>query len=179
MPTRMRNHPRSRGDRSDLPLPRTPDSESPPLARGSRAFVGLATSGFGITPARAGIAVGPHDSWLSARNHPRSRGDRASAAARASGWEESPPLARGSRAECLSGPRPTGITPARAGIAFTGSARRPRFRNHPRSRGDRPMPRPSRPALSESPPLARGSQPLPCQCIPRFGITPARAGIAA
>ena len=88
----------------------------------------------------------------------------------------SSPLARGLQTGQRSAPATRRIIPARAGFTYEHGRRRPRLRDHPRSRGvystGRGRPRPTR----GSSPLARGLRDVVGEGVGVAGIIPARAG---
>ena len=109
-------------------------------------------------------------------DHPRSRGVYAVGLAIALTACGSSPLARGLR----SGPAPSrgraGIIPARAGFTGRRPARRPRGRDHPRSRGVYQHLLLQRVKPVGSSPLARGLPPVVAVHQVLVRIIPARAG---
>ncbi len=175
----FRTHPRSRGEGNFWFRIWTPDSDSPPLARGRRRRVGVPDDRVGLTPARAGKAVPsatakPHD-----RTHPRSRGEGRYITEAELATQDSPPLARGRLALDLAAGRDLGLTPARAGKAPAWASRNRSDWTHPRSRGEGATAWGFVVFGRDSPPLARGRPPgfNSSRLVP--GLTPARAGKAS
>ena len=74
-----RDHPRSRGDYRLLEKLLVPKVGSPPLTRGLQSYRCRNIVRNRITPAHAGTTDTRHDRWYRWRDHPRSRGDYASA----------------------------------------------------------------------------------------------------
>ena len=91
------DHPRSRGENTDLETSRAGDRGSPPLARGKRHEVDLAAQPLGITPARAGKTPGSRGVPSMSGDHPRSRGENCNSRRTSGEQSGSPPLARGKR----------------------------------------------------------------------------------
>ena len=109
------DHPRSRGEYGRTLEGFLPQSGSPPLARGIPHGAGVAISGTGITPARAGNTKILYNLLAIYRDHPRSRGEYLNSVQYEDETEGSPPLARGILSKRLLGYDDYGITPARAG----------------------------------------------------------------
>ena len=110
----------------------------------------------GIIPAHAGKTCWFVRQLLSHRDHPRSRGENSLVGCKSQSFEGSSPLTRGKRASTCSVTRSWGIIPAHAGKTAVGGQWSYSLGDHPRSRGENPIPR--RPG-------ARG-----------LGIIPAHAG---
>jgi len=89
---------------------------------------------------------------------------------------EAPPLARGGLRRDVLVHVPGGSTPARAGRTDTELPEQPRFRKHPRSRGEDPSPPNPTSSTTEAPPLARGGRHRRSMSSLNVGSTPARAG---
>ncbi len=153
---RSRTHPRSRGEGSWEASSSASVLDSPPLARGRRGVLVLRVGEPGLTPARAGKAGTAAGSRPSPWTHPRSRGEGNAPSPTVSPPTDSPPLARGrhrDRDEVLHG---LGLTPARAGKAWSMQPSHGPVRTHPRSRGEGPCSSIQNADSSDSPPLARG-----------------------
>ena len=149
---------------------------SSPLARGLHPRRRPTGRAMWIIPARAGFTLDGLGQPPGRRDHPRSRGVycRGADSNRPAGG--SSPLARGLPKPPSMEPRTARIIPARAGFTGDSQPRRPRLRDHPRSRGVYGVEPPLRPSRLGSSPLARGLRrhaPGPDSGV---GIIPARAG---
>ena len=129
-----------------------------------------------IIPARAGFTRLPPAHGLAQADHPRSRGvyDELASAIGCSGG--SSPLARGLQVGQVGGADRLGIIPARAGFTRRRAGRRPRRRDHPRSRGVYSVTAFFTSGDSGSSPLARGLHLQIHGRVVIHGIIPARAG---
>ena len=132
-----------------------------------------------IIPARAGFTGDPAPPAGRAADHPRSRGVYSGSRAGITTPAGSSPLARGLPRVLATEAGGGRIIPARAGFTHEPVRRRPRLRDHPRSRGvywtschrfD--------PALGSSP-LARGLHRDQAEDLADLRIIPARAGFTA
>ncbi len=132
-----RNYPRSRGEKATFLRGVTHSLELPPLARGKVGFKITDNLVLGITPARAGKSSRACMQAHTARNYPRSRGEKSSGLRIISSGLELPPLARGKEAEKLGKKGCLGITPARAGKSQHSPAPNRAQWNYPRSRGEK------------------------------------------
>ena len=150
------DHPRLRGEQSDLGRVVAVQVGSPPLARGTVSSLLVMLCGRGITPACAGNSRGRARGSVWRQDHPRLRGEQLFPAAGAAWMLGSPPLARGTAARGRDLRLLDGITPACAGnSSFTIATSTPKM---------------------GSPPLARGTDHRPRRSGPDQGITPACAG---
>ena len=111
----QRDYPRLRGEYAGRPLMSANTSGSPPLARGILKTMHRTATGTGITPARGGNTDLRFQKNRRKRDHPRSRGEYRLLYNLPSGFQGSPPLARGIRCQLAIGLRRIGITHARAG----------------------------------------------------------------
>ena len=113
--SRLKDHPRSRGDNSRVFPHPCREQGSPPLTRGQPGSLGRSVGRMGITPAHAGTTAffGAH--FSKSRDHPRSRGDNHSPIPTVNPPAGSPPLTRGQRPLCKGRRRFFRITPAHAG----------------------------------------------------------------
>ena len=149
---------------------------SSPLARGLLGVQCRADVPGGIIPARAGFTPQKGKPHEHDGDHPRSRGVYQTPQVPRPEFDGSSPLARGLR----SGPAPSrgraGIIPARAGFTGRRPARRPRGRDHPRSRGVYQHLLLQRVKPVGSSPLARGLPPVVAVHQVLVRIIPARAG---
>ena len=134
------DHPRSRGEYFRVASVDVTRYGSSPLSRGIPQKRSYRTAFSGIIPALAGntAATQPRTSWLP--DHPRSRGEYASACAVASSAAGSSPLSRGIRGPPRLRPVPAGIIPALAGNTRVSRRRVAGMGDHPRSRGEYPCP---------------------------------------
>ena len=138
-PSRLGDHPRSRGVYCHPICPSTPPPGSSPLARGLRQLPRPRHAVDGIIPARAGFTAFGRTRSCSRTDHPRSRGVYPRTRGRHSSTDGSSPLARGLRTVVQS-------------WAYT-------VTDHPRSRGVYHALRGDDQWRLGSSPLARG---LPC-----------------
>ena len=130
----------------------------------------------GIIPARAGFTDYQQSIAAINADHPRSRGVYSTGITRRIQVIGSSPLARGLRRCHLSILDRSGIIPARAGFTAHRPARRPRCRDHPRSRGVYRGLIGLMPATLGSSPLARGLHGRVKSEVREYRIIPARAG---
>ena len=149
---------------------------SPPLTRGPPWPSGGWCDDLRITPAYAGTTHYGDRNATSRRDHPRLRGDHASAQDNLMQSLGSPPLTRGPLVHSLRVQPHYRITPAYAGT--TPDLPRPfaGMRDHPRLRGDHPLTMCSVSSNKGSPPLTRGPRSSPAAAAVRRRITPAYAG---
>ena len=171
-----RAHPRSRGDHRRVSLITLRIVGSSPLARGPRNH-GLAdTIAAGLIPARAGTTDEGGSERVTARAHPRSRGDHGGARRKPLLRQGSSPLARGPPDAETPVDAAAGLIPARAGTTHKNGSGARLTGAHPRSRGDHRDPLCLRLMRQGSSPLARGPQFLLFACVLILGLIPARAG---
>ena len=157
-------------------LPVSSSNGSSPLARGLLKVHPQQYLHVGIIPARAGFTARSARHFISAEDHPRSRGVYIPPGLDCSGLVGSSPLARGlhrAAARLLLAP---GIIPARAGFTRVQGCPSARRRDHPRSRGVYVRGRGSPVGGRGSSPLARGLPGLAVGDRAAVGIIPARAG---
>ena len=132
---RQRDHPRSRGVYVQ-PIFRTAWCwGSSPLARGLPGAHPGAVGASGIIPARAGFTCQGSGTLSPHSDHPRSRGVYAPSSWRTGPALGSSPLARGLPEQIHSLMDQPRIIPARAGFTARCRRCRPRWSDHPRSRG--------------------------------------------
>ena len=149
---------------------------SSPLARGARFVPCWDHKVRGIIPACAGSTHVQLVAHLAEGDHPRLRGEHSALSSKAPAPLGSSPLARGAqhRKQGVSGT--AGIIPACAGSTRSCPCARPRFRDHPRLRGEhRKGPR-YEVVASGSSPLARGAPRASPDAAAAPGIIPACAG---
>ncbi len=112
-------HPRRRGEQeAGLRPPPMPDG-TPPQARGADGIVGSIRALTGNTPARAGSRCGAPETRVSPREHPRRRGEQATARRWGAVSGGTPPQARGADPARLRQRPCRGNTPAGAGSSLT------------------------------------------------------------
>ena len=97
--TKVRAHPRSRGEHVGVDLEKNNQQGSSPLARGAHTVDGEFYADLGLIPARAGSTVWLRMAMSAWWAHPRSRGEHAVLGLDDQGCQGSSPLARGARAE--------------------------------------------------------------------------------
>ena len=114
------DHPRLRGEQFSCGHTATIELGSPPLARGTAAYLVSIISSAGITPACAGNSQSSRYSAHKAGDHPRLRGEQEYAGREKPVAEGSPPLARGTVGYTQMFPLADGITPACAGNSKAG-----------------------------------------------------------
>ena len=131
-----RDHPRMRGEHFMASLFTALSQGSSPHARGALAADAFDSRHVGIIPACAGSTLSRGCMRLSARDHPRMRGEHAPVPRTSPGMAGSSPHARGALLPDEVGLRAPGIIPACAGS----TRGRPRTRSpptdHPRMRGE-------------------------------------------
>ena len=169
-------HPRSRGEHSGITPACSSSSGSSPLARGTLRPLDPVGGSDRFIPARAGN-TGPRrrDSWRPPV-HPRSRGEHALNFRLSGVSAGSSPLARGTPCCSLWARWRKRFIPARAGNTSWLPPPSPIEPVHPRSRGEHTSTSRTRPYVSGSSPLARGTLD---RATPRLGalrFIPARAG---
>ncbi len=170
------DHPRMRGEHSQVACSCQVAPGSPPHARGARSWsLSFLRSGR-ITPACAGSTVPPPTAASRSRDHPRMRGEHASVKADKRRRGGSPPHARGAHQPSPVQSGRQRITPACAGSTSSGLPTRAVKGDHPRMRGEHGVGMVGPDEHSGSPPHARGAPPLICHRLSRGGITPACAG---
>ena len=171
-----RDHPRSRGVYTHMPLRRDSATGSSPLARGLPEAAGRPQVGSRIIPARAGFTPTCPCVGTRRRDHPRSRGVYHSSLLGEVVGRGSSPLARGLLEHGGPSYAQARIIPARAGFTVAKTPSSTGCPDHPRSRGvyGGSWDAASRPRGSS--PLARGLRRLLGRGVTAPGIIPARAG---
>ena len=132
----MEAHPRSRGENPRYSRVMGAPQGSSPLTRGKRLFVARLAIPDRLIPAHAGKTCLVTRAGQSTGAHPRSRGENASALARAFASRGSSPLTRGKLMLTLSTSVGARLIPAHAGKTRASAARAPTRAAHPRSRGE-------------------------------------------
>ena len=90
-----RDHPRMRGEKTDIVIPLMPGQGSPPHARGKDNPISETTRHARITPACAGKRCISFAGKAAAQDHPRMRGEKSLICIHTSAQPGSPPHARG------------------------------------------------------------------------------------
>ena len=130
------DHPRMRGEhRAPVSMSRAPSGSSP-HARGALPNARLSVIRRGIIPACAGSTTRTRSCARCAGDHPRMRGEHASASWSVVVLLGSSPHARGARRALRDGGRGAGIIPACAGSTLFVSPPVSVNRDHPRMRGE-------------------------------------------
>ena len=109
---------------------------SSPLTRGKPTSRLSVSETSGLIPAHAGKTRPEWAITLSARAHPRSRGENDAGKTNTTDFEGSSPLTRGKPTLRVLAGSGMGLIPAHAGKTCSGAGRRSGFRAHPRSRGE-------------------------------------------
>ena len=171
-----RDHPRTRGEKTQrINLPST-HRGSPPHARGKDGVVHHIVGRKGITPARAGKSFLRPPEWTRNWDHPRTRGEKDLWRLVSPRLRGSPPHARGKAATATCTCWPCGITPARAGKSYRTGRGGMGNRDHPRTRGEKSVMGAPQDGQKGSPPHARGKDRRYQFSGGLERITPARAG---
>ena len=177
--SRVRAHPRSRGENRGAAEAAVRDVGSSPLARGKRATLPGGCTSQRLIPARAGKTGCPTIAPTGRQAHPRSRGEnilKCGCFAVATG---SSPLARGKQSRSGVSRSRLGLIPARAGKTAYLAGMRISVTAHPRSRGENYQRRRAGGDMAGSSPLARGKPLGPAAGVALLGLIPARAGKTA
>ena len=172
----MWDHPRTRGEKF-YQLARTYGREgSPPHTRGKVYFYNSEFCCRGITPAHAGKSILILHSGSKLKDHPRTRGEKASEKRVESLCRGSPPHTRGKVTVVPILILSCRITPAHAGKSCSCLLGNYARRDHPRTRGEKSLLCMVIIALLGSPPHTRGK--AFCRTIAALlhRITPAHAG---
>ena len=149
-------HPRSRGENSSRSGPGAIGRGSSPLTRGKPSSARNATQPCGLIPAHAGKTGPVTINALSARAHPRSRGENGHGRRVHLRPRGSSPLTRGKQIIPVAPNFNIGLIPAHAGKTWSGRSPEMRQRAHPRSRGENIGPAGGGVKISGSSPLTRG-----------------------
>ena len=113
--TAAADHPRIRGEHYTVRDPRAPISGSSPHTRGAQAVLDETCKASRIIPAYAGSTASPVSTRVTARDHPRIRGEHLANAASITNPYGSSPHTRGARAFLGEGDMSGRIIPAYAG----------------------------------------------------------------
>ena len=170
------DHPRLRGEHKLSTAAEVVPPGSSPLARGAQPRRHPQRHDRGIIPACAGSTLLYIVRGRERRDHPRLRGEHATARGTATRRTGSSPLARGAHHQGLDAVARAGIIPACAGSTGVFVIGKGRERDHPRLRGEHLQIWVSSASVSGSSPLARGARHPRRRAVRRHGIIPACAG---
>ena len=169
-------HPRSRGENALKRLNEETKTGSSPLTRGKPVTFSQCSRTRGLIPAHAGKTWRSRTRAVSARAHPRSRGENYFCRPMSHENEGSSPLTRGKLIKAKGATIWLGLIPAHAGKTGDGIPWSRLGGAHPRSRGENASRTSSRSSLKGSSPLTRGKR----SRLPRrragTGLIPAHAG---
>ena len=133
-------HPRSRGENPAQARARRARDGSSPLTRGKHVMQDAELTGWRLIPAHAGKTI----FYLCPRGlgtaHPRSRGENGHSKGTPKCTPGSSPLTRGKRSRSVYPTWLQRLIPAHAGKTSSSQAGGPRYRAHPRSRGENATP---------------------------------------
>ena len=129
-----------------------------------------------ITPAHAGKSWQKSLSAAVGRDHPRTRGEKVIVPNVVDVYPGSPPHTRGKVDPKAAGKSELGITPAHAGKSHRCTSLQKRFRDHPRTRGEKFRRNYELGFPVGSPPHTRGKASCISATTASTGITPAHAG---
>src|SRR5690606_18616675 len=150
---------------------------SPPHARGWTRRQTCTPRRARLSPARAGMDPTPTPGPGGVCPLPRTRGDGPAVSSASRHISASPPHARGWTCAPLHFRPHTSLSPARAGMDPLKEAPRKSTEALPRTRGDGPLSVVTAPALSFSPPHARGWTRYGVEGAALMALSPARAGM--
>ena len=170
------DHPRTRGEKTNLYNQAKAPRGSPPHTRGKANTVHKGIKKCGITPAHAGKSDLHRFPHLLLWDHPRTRGEKRSNVIFIFPFSGSPPHTRGKVYHRQGQVREGGITPAHAGKSHGFSAFWTPFWDHPRTRGEKYYTVSDTPHPEGSPPHTRGKGSSQQVAAKGGGITPAHAG---
>ena len=154
--SRMRAHPRSRGENPLGGVRVSPFRGSSPLTRGKRNREQGTGKHTRLIPAHAGKTTRSGQPATQSRAHPRSRGENLLDVDLRVGGGGSSPLTRGKRHVSAEWIGRLGLIPAHAGKTTSDGPRNRRGAAHPRSRGENPRDKSLIALLAGSSPLTRG-----------------------
>ncbi len=175
---RHRDHPRMRGERLVEFREVYTDSGSSPHARGTLEQQAARMNASRIIPACAGNAEWVRMASMMGADHPRMRGERASAGSSITSSSGSSPHARGTHDPHGDSGRRVRIIPACAGNAAASRCRARTATDHPRMRGERATQRADPLRGAGSSPHARGTRHCTALRSTNGRIIPACAGNA-
>ena len=170
------DHPRTRGEKGNMPEKFNELLGSPPHTRGKDIYILAISFHSRITPAHAGKRRWGCSLRRPPRDHPRTRGEKGLSGPNLPAGGGSPPHTRGKDFDAQIGRREEGSTPAHAGKRMIISWNGVYYKDHPRTRGEKVgASHPMRKAKG-SPPHTRGKVAKMIDVEPLIRITPAHAG---
>ena len=173
---RESNHPHSHGEYSAAVVVFALPPGSSPLSRGILSSAPCCEFGQRIIPALAGNTFGESGQEREVGDHPRSRGEYSEGGSIPFPPLGSSPLSRGIRPFLGLRPRIPRIIPALAGNTRVQVTPATKWKDHPRSRGEYPIPGFPKVSSVGSSPLSRGIRADRYKLIDRLRIIPALAG---
>ena len=174
--TRIRDHPRSRGEYQQRAMMGANTAGSSPLSRGIRLSVAAASRSGGIIPALAGNTDQDSTTGQHPQDHPRSRGEYATCPGIPNTTTGSSPLSRGIHWVSGDLEAGVGIIPALAGNTAAQLKEEQLIGDHPRSRGEYCVALTSTCFPVGSSPLSRGIHGVVNELGDELRIIPALAG---
>ena len=150
------DHPRTRGEKRLRHFIHRPEPGSPPHTRGKAASTSAGSGSDRITPAHAGKSNPCSPTVSPFQDHPRTRGEKSWSAISHLRRLGSPPHTRGKARRSAGYMAGRGITPAHAGKRMKRSQIKRKGQDHPRTRGEKSIPRKLFICSSGSPPHTRG-----------------------
>ena len=169
-------HPRSRGENVHIQYARRARSGSSPLTRGKHCAAGRKWRQGRLIPAHAGKTQRPGLPARRLRAHPRSRGENRRRLSHVATARGSSPLTRGKLPNSALTNACSGLIPAHAGKTGIGVSHRPRWRAHPRSRGENDRLAKNGVMNAGSSPLTRGKRTFSRPNVTPLWLIPAHAG---
>ena len=174
--TKLKAHPRSRGENRRRCDATDITTGSSPLTRGKLEVVVAGLEGIRLIPAHAGKTTETAASGRFRRAHPRSRGENALRVRDLPQWRGSSPLTRGKPRRTPGLRESGGLIPAHAGKTRPACQYCPTTNPHPRSRGENSSARKRPASASGSSPLTRGKHHDPGWDFLVIRLIPAHAG---
>ena len=170
------DHPRTCGEKYIFPIIPVAFGGSPPHMRGKGGTAVGRTDSNGITPAHAGKRERMNRKWKTARDHPRTCGEKAPCPHVKKEPQGSPPHMRGKVHQRRLREKRRRITPAHAGKRSCPPPGLCRRRAHPRTCGEKLAADVAEINNLGSPPHMRGKEAGQGRQAAQHGITPAHAG---
>ena len=172
----MRDHPRTRGEKNNPRRERNAGWGSPPHTRGKVTPERHRSLLAGITPAHAGKSDRLRRNQRKEQDHPRTRGEKSATQTSRFRPSGSPPHTRGKVGSYDLCDWQVGITPAHAGKRTGNLLTSTAWRDHPRTRGEKPGRVQRLCGIAGSPPHTRGKVIGGVALAYWVRITPAHAG---